>query len=553
MAKNTGRKKEVESVAETLCSFSRFLCDMGICVYLYVILALLPLYNRGYAQIGTDKENFFSKTLTYTGKVLLPLFLLWAVFRLLTAVQKKELPKLRAIPGSLWRSLNTTDKFAVLYGISVVLSYVFTRYREEALWGTASWRMGMWTQLGAVTAYFMISRMWRWKDWVVAVILPVSVIVFALGYLNKFQLCLVDREIINSAFISTVGNINWYCGYLVTVLFGGVYLLWRMGPEFSWKKLILMGYVVIGFASLATQGSSSGIVTFAVVMFVLFGMSVTDGGKMECFWQEMTLFSGACLLTYVLRSCNVFSKALVLEGITDLLTFSMVSVFLTIVSVVMLCVVHRGNCGKGYPEKVFLWSYRILCVAVPVILFLLLAFILVNTILGGRLTAGVTGTADGSNWLIFRADWGSNRGATWAAGARCFWEADLLHKIFGVGPDCMYAFLSNEGSAGLQNMVNDRFLGNRLTNAHNEWLTILVDMGVLGLISYAGMMVSAIRNFLRAGKKSALVGACGFCVLAYTVNNMFSFQQVMNISTVFVILGIGGNLLRAEDRVRAAS
>ena len=96
-------------------------------------------------------------------------------------------------------------------------------------------------------------------------------------------------------------------------------------------------------------------------------------------------------------------------------------------------------------------------------------------------------------------------------------------------------------------MVNDFFAGNRLTNAHNEWLTILVDMGVLGAVSYAGMMISAIRSFLRAGKESALAGACGFCVLAYTVNNMFSFQQVMNISTMFVILGIGGNLLRSPQ------
>lgn len=172
----------------------------------------------------------------------------------------------------------------------------------------------------------------------------------------------------------------------------------------------------------------------------------------------------------------------------------------------------------------------------------LLAFILANTLLGGKLTSFLTETAGdgGSNWLMFSAAWGSNRGATWSAGARCFWEADLLHKIFGVGPDCMYAFLSNEASPELQNMVYDFFYGNRLTNAHNEWLTILVDIGVLGLVSYAGMMISVIRNFLHAGKKSMLVGACGFCVLAYTVNNMFSFQQVMNISTVFVIMGIEG-------------
>ena len=64
MAKKTKGKNSVESVAETLCNFSRFLCDIVISVYLFVILAVLPLYNRGYAQIGTDKENFFIKTMT---------------------------------------------------------------------------------------------------------------------------------------------------------------------------------------------------------------------------------------------------------------------------------------------------------------------------------------------------------------------------------------------------------------------------------------------------------------------------------------------------------
>lgn len=549
MAKNTKGKKAVESVAETLCNFSRFLCDIVISVYLCVILAVLPLYNRGYAQIGTDKENFFIKTMTYAGEFLLPMFVLWLILRVIVAKQKKELPVFWKIPESIWRTLNITDKFAALYGISVVLSYVFTRYRGEALWGTVSWRMGMWTQLGAVIVYFMVSRMWHGKDWIPALILPVSVVVFSLGYLNKFELCPVDKEIINSSFISTIGNINWYCGYLVTVLFGGVYLLWKMGPGFNRKKLILMGYVTIGFASLATQGSTSGIVTFAVVMFVLLGVSVGDAGKMECFWQEMTLFSVACLVTYVLRSLNVFSQELVLEEITNILTFSAVSVIMTIVSVLMLCLIHRMRSTQHYSVKVWSTIYRCVAIVISVVIVLIFVLIGINTLLGGALTGNVA-DPDVAKWMTFSGDWGSNRGATWSAGAGCFWETDLLHKLFGVGPDCMYAFLSNEGSPELQNMVYERFYGNRLTNAHNEWLTILVDMGILGLVSYAGMMISAVRNFLREGDKSALAGACGFCVLAYTVNNMFSFQQVMNISTMFVIMGIGANRLRAVRSIR---
>ena len=58
--KNTKHKK-AESVAETLCSFSGFLCDIVISVYMIVILMVLPLYNKGYARIGTEKETFFSR------------------------------------------------------------------------------------------------------------------------------------------------------------------------------------------------------------------------------------------------------------------------------------------------------------------------------------------------------------------------------------------------------------------------------------------------------------------------------------------------------------
>ena len=545
MAKNTKHKK-AESVAETLCSFSGFLCDIVISVYMIVILMVLPLYNKGYARIGTEKETFFLKTMTYGAKTLLPVFLLWLLFRLVTAVQKKELPKFTEWPAGLWKNLSVTDRFAVFYGIAVLVSYLFTNYREEALWGTASWRMGMWTQLGAVIVYFMISRMWQWKSWIPALVLPVSAVVFSLGYVNKFGLLPVDPEYVTPSFISTIGNINWYCGYLVTILFGGVYLLWRM-EEMTWKKLLLMAYVTIGFASLATQGSSSGIVTFAVAMFVLFGMSVRDSGRMEVFWQEMTMFSAACLITCVLRRLNIFSRELILEGITDLLTFSIAGIFMTILSGIILYWIHRTRVRRSYPEKMLHRIYCGIAIAVPVMILLVLLLTLINTLAGGALTPNIT-DPNVTKWLTFNVSWGSARGGTWAAGARCFWEADFLHKIFGVGPDCLYAFLSNEGSVGLQTMVNDRFGGNRLTNAHNEWLTVLVDIGVLGLISYAGMMITAIRDFLRAGENKMLVGACGICVLAYTVNNMFSFQQVMNISTVFVIMGIGENLRSAPER-----
>lgn len=80
--------------------------------------------------------------------------------------------------GGIMEESECDGQICRIYGIAVLVSYLFTNYREEALWGTASWRMGMWTQLGAVIVYFMISRMWQWKSWIPALVLPVSAVVF---------------------------------------------------------------------------------------------------------------------------------------------------------------------------------------------------------------------------------------------------------------------------------------------------------------------------------------------------------------------------------------
>ena len=58
MAKNTKGKKQWNQWRRR-CAASAASCVIFVIgIYLFVILAVLPLYNRGYAQIGTDKENF---------------------------------------------------------------------------------------------------------------------------------------------------------------------------------------------------------------------------------------------------------------------------------------------------------------------------------------------------------------------------------------------------------------------------------------------------------------------------------------------------------------
>ena len=129
----------------------------------------------------------------------------------------------------------------------------------------------------------------------------------------------------------------------------------------------------------------------------------------------------------------------------------------------------------------------------------------------------------------------------------CFAEQGFWHKLIGVGPDAMSAYLYKDGSGELKALLQEAFRNLILTNAHNEWMTVMVDTGILGAVAFGGMMVTGIRRFLREAGRETIVCACGFCLLAYTVNNMFSFQQAMSVTTVFAVFGMGGAFLRAKE------
>lgn len=527
------RKQDRKSTDLRLLTITSGLLDVVACIYILLILTVMPFYNQeGYAHIGTDKATFFQKVSAVTLKTVIPLLILfimvesWIFWR-----QKRTFTE-------LWIALKTkislTDLCAGAYGISVLLSYAFSRYKQDALWGAAGWHMGLYTQMMLVGTYFLISKCWKPKKWIFLMMLPASAIVFTLEYLNRFGIDPLRMQSYGSSFISTIGNVNWYCGYQVSVCFAGMVLFWQGKSLKILQKILLMLYILIGFASLITQGSDSGIAAMAAVFIVMFCMSASDGGRMCSFWKIMSLFGGACLITYSIQAMTDW-KINYFGSIINFLISLNFGLIMTFVSLVMLAVIGitvRKNC---YPQKAWRFLVGIFTVTVMTLVSLYAGLLIVNT-----LYAGSIGILSDNQWLTFSDSWGSSRGATWKAGFLCFMEQDFLHKLVGVGPDAMAAYIyNNGGSAELLDFVTGIFASARLTNAHNEWLTVLVDTGILGCVSFVGMIMSAMVRFLRKEEGSFFSCACGFCLLGYTVNNMFSFQQAMNAATIFVVLGIG--------------
>lgn len=534
------KKKKKEPPFGSLRLFLKAVLDYIICLYLILMLGMLPFYNEeGYAHIGTDKAVFFSRLSAGTGKLLALPVLLYLALSLAAYFRKEKRG------STLWEEVRSritaTDAFALIYTAALLLSYVCSRYRSSALWGARSWYMGLIPQLTLVLVYFLVSRLWTPRRWVLLLALPVSAAVFLLGSLNRFDVYPVEMEYASPSYISTIGNINWFCGYAVSVFFIGAALLWLNTAKKPWQQVLLMAYTALGFTTIVIQGSDSGLAALGAVLLLLFCLSVRDKNRMLVFWQELLLLSGGCLTIYGIRLLAP-DRMNYTEGIGDKLTYGWLPIIMTIVSLFGLWLAWEYKREKLPGEKLFRFLAGAAVVTAAAGLLLALALAAVNTLHPGSLGAL-------SEYGLFTLDeyWGSSRGATWRAGWSCFAEQDALHKLVGVGPDCMAEYIASGASEELQAAVKLRFGERRLTNAHNEWLTVLVNTGILGLAGFGGMMVCGMRELIKKGKENTVACACGICLLAYTVNNIFSFQQAVSTGTIFVIFGIGEAFLRREE------
>ena len=573
--KNKGKNNQTREVLKEMLEYG---WDITISIYMLLILAVLPFYfEEGYAHIGTDKAMFFRGTILRIAWVVLPLLVVTLSWKGYMCLQKCR----KSTPKDLWlkcrefcrQEFSVTDLFAISYGVCVVLSYCFSRYKSEALWGTSGWYMGLIPQLTVVMAYFLISHCWKGHKWILLTVLPVSAAVFLLGYINRFGIYPIEMAYANPSFISTIGNMNWYCGYLMCVFFGGVCLLWRSDGDagnvqkagktqdtvmrligkwamLTGKRVALWMYVILGFGTLITQGSASGLLGLAAVFAASYFLSARDGKRMRSWWLLMVLLGAAGGITYLLNKTGLVTLNNYSEGV-QLLAGNVWILVVTIVSFVVWVAVKYSERKGKYPKKLFVVLGKLAVAACLILLGIYLVITIINTVTEGGFLEMTP--LSRNNLFLFSNRWGSSRGATFAAGVVCFREQDLLHKIFGVGPDCMAAYLYADGSEGLIIMVKEAFGNLRLTNAHNEWLTLLVNTGLLGAVSFIGMMVSAIWRYLSVTarcdvkdkiKYVTIVMACGFCLLAYTANNMVSFQQTMSLATISVVLGVGEHYCR---------
>ena len=200
----------------TADGWHRDICQGIIMAYFLVMALIYPFYAPGgYTRIGAVKYEFFRNVSLATLAASV------CVIILSIAVRRDSRWIIRN-----YRRLSITDWFAYGYLVAVMLSYLCSAYKEDALWGITGWQMGVMTQMIFVLTYFLFSRYFHGDLRWLIVWLTAAAAVFLLGICNRYSIYPIAMEGQTPVFISTLGNINWFCGYWSVTASIGMTLYW---------------------------------------------------------------------------------------------------------------------------------------------------------------------------------------------------------------------------------------------------------------------------------------------------------------------------------------
>ena len=534
----------LNKIKESIAYAMRNVGSFFVFLYMFLMIVVFPFYlTNGYRNAGTDKAILFR----YIGLGLCLSVIPCAIIYWLCSLKKKD----RDDKTSKWNGLCVSDKLVLMYGLLVVVSFLCSNNKQEAFWGADGWFMGFATQMIYVVSYFCISRFLIWKTAILVLTVISTTVTFVLGILNRFSVYPLVLEGANPSFIATLGNINWFCGYwsVFFPLAVGLFYMSVIKDKNVMIRLALGAYLAICTATGAVQGSDSAMLVFVIVTLVLFCVSVKDVNHRSAFYVVLMVMCGACQVMRAIRV--IFPMAMNYDCITtDVLTDGNVTLVLFVVSMLLwfllrLIIKDGRFLGKRITEAGFLeymkWE-RLALFGLGILGFVIFIVMIVRN----TLNPGSIGALSGNSIFTFNEKWGSSRGVTWSAGIKVFDDMNFFEKLVGLGPDSFAYGVYKEGSSAA-GMVRDVFGNSRLTNAHNEWITVLVNTGFLGLITYMGFFFSKAIRYIGKGVSLPVAFACGLSLIGYMSNNIFSFQQVLNGPFVFIMMGIGEAIVREKS------
>ncbi len=547
--KENKEKENKESHAAEKNEFAGLLCNL----YMIALLAVLPLYTgEGYWKLGDTKYILF-RNVSFLCLGFWLVLKIWEQVRIWARALWNRKPgkhlSVRQVREGMVRkkSFSVVDLAVAAYGCSVAASALCSSYGTLAWNGYNEWYMGAVSQFMFVGIYFFVSRQYDGSQY------PLYMGVGAFGLVTLFGLLHrlgIDPLGLQTGWnngdweynhmLSTLGNINWLCGFY------SVALAWLLVNYFREKRrsfqvaaymAALGAYVLLGI-----QGSQGGLLILGVSVVVCF---LLGWGQKMMFRKLTLLLAGFFLcmpfidwltklreeMAAVAADGNVFDHVvwyawfLAAAACIVLYFISLLGLFHRLEDWIHRSIKRNGwlSGKKWFPGKGRQGILPVFGLSAGVVL-------IVCCLLWGGGSGGLFGIED---------SFGSGRGFLWRIGAEGFARADWKEKLLGAGPDCYGEAVFRRLGEGTDVWNGEHWEGAIFTNAHNEMISQLINVGIIGTICYLAIFLAGIWRYCFGGKQLKYGRWMGtLAIVMYGAHAMISFQQVLNAPLFFLTLGL---------------
>lgn len=481
-------------------------------LYLILIITVLPLifHNKYFDMVRTKADTF----IYITGCIAL----LFIAFKLVSLMLNQDTQVINA---------NPTDKFVLTFLILSIIATVFSENAQEAMWGTAGWHVGTSFFILCGIAYFLISRysVWNYKFSMIAV--AVNMIVLILGMLNAVGIdpLEMNRDVSPSdygKYLSTIGNVNWYAGYLCMVLsLCTIIFFLSKNIAVRFMSAIILILCVINGIACNSDGFFFGIIPIAI--YILFAALKSKEG-LEHFIELLVVVELSLIFTVILKKYFIVNLDSLQDGVSSYATILILS--LLMIAVIILNMTNTKTIFK-YSKKIA-WGI--------IIIFILTILIMI--------AVANIGSESINNPLLNKfklyGAWGTNRGYIWKYSLEIFSKLNPLQMLFGTGPDTFgIAFRKYY----YDEMIN--IWHKNVINAHCELLQLLITNGILGVIAYYGVFISGVKSFFK--RDNIMLHAIAVAILSYLCQGMINNIQGMCTPFVFILLGLGMSIVLKNE------
>lgn len=399
---------------------------------------------------------------------------------------------------------NVTESSIVVFAVLAVISSLLSELKIESFLGYKGWWVGGLQMLLFAILVIFLSRELEWTRLLEGAIMITGIIVYFIELLHGagVDFLFLHRHMMPDqywSYLSTIGNINWFMGFIALTL-PIILIRFLRNTDKSWNLFygIYLFMACIGIIFCRSDGLYIGL---GICAFFAIPMILSRAQYLRKFMLMIAFYGVAMMMTLFVPAFIHMAEC---DGICSVFAHPIVAIVMTIVAVVGYIIIDK-KVSEFNPR-----TSRIVTIVVELLMGAVVLSCLVISI------------------CTFDENWGTLRGQIWIYAVNVFREMPFLNKLIGYGPET--AFYYNQA-------LNEIRGGIVLVN-HSDFMQFLVTNGILGLAAWVTMWASLFFEYIRTKDHNDLAMGFFVALAAYFGQSLVNTAECLSWPLLIVVMGL---------------